>query len=94
MPRDMDTILSKCLEKDPNRRYASAEALAEDLERFLRGEPIHARPAGRIEQAAKWAKRRPTVAGLIAALVVVTILGFALLLLDPFRIMLLRFLQP
>jgi eukaryotic-like serine/threonine-protein kinase len=67
---DLETIALKCLEKDPSRRYDSAGALAEDLERWQRSEPIQARRAGRMERVQKWVKRRPALAamGLVAAI--------------------------
>jgi WD40 repeat protein/tRNA A-37 threonylcarbamoyl transferase component Bud32 len=75
--RDLETVCLKCLEKDPQRRYGSAEALAEDLERWLAGEPIWARRAGTAERAVKWARRRPAVAGLLTAVLLVGGLGVA-----------------
>jgi tetratricopeptide (TPR) repeat protein len=64
LPRDLQTICMKCLEKDPQRRFRSAGALADDLGRFLRSEPIHARPIGPGERVVKWARRRPYQAAL------------------------------
>jgi serine/threonine protein kinase/formylglycine-generating enzyme required for sulfatase activity len=65
VPRDLETICLKCLGKEPARRYASAEELADDLRRFQAGEPVQARPTGRLERAVKWAKRRPALAALL-----------------------------
>ena len=69
LPRDLETICLKCLEKEPRRRYADAEALAEDLRRFLAHEPIVARPVGVGMRTLKWARRRPAAAALIAVIV-------------------------
>ena len=82
IPPDLDTIVETCLQRDPERRYASARALAEDLDRWLNGFPIHARPIGRIERLARWTRRHPTTAVLIATLgTVLTLasLGFLVL---------------
>ena len=67
--RDLSTICLKCLEKDPQRRYSSALGLAEDLERWLKHEPIKARRSGMLTRGQKWVRRKPAIAALIASLV-------------------------
>ncbi len=74
VPRDLEIIGLKCLQKDPARRYASALELADDLRRYLDGRPIHARPTPPSERAIRWARSRPTLAALAVA-VVVAVLG-------------------
>jgi TolB-like protein/lipopolysaccharide biosynthesis regulator YciM len=71
--RDLATICLKCLEKDPQRRYASAFALAEDLERWLKHEPIRARRVGVFTRGKKWVWRNPTIAVLIASLIALAV---------------------
>src|SRR5262249_22786708 len=66
--RDLSTICLKCLEKDPQRRYSSALALAEDLEHWLKHEPIRARPSGIITRGKRWVRRNPTSALLATSL--------------------------
>src|SRR5262249_14168988 len=74
VPRDLETVCLECLQKEPRQRYGSALALADDLRRFLDGEPITARPVTVWERGAKWARRRPAVAALLAV-VAVLLLG-------------------
>ncbi len=77
VPRDLETVCLKCLRKDPNKRYASALALAKDLQRFLKGEPIRARPVSAWSRCLKWARRRPAAAALlgVTTLAVLLLLG-------------------
>ncbi len=75
IPRDLETVVLKAIEKDPRQRYASADALAEDLRRYLADEPIRVRRTQWYERTWRWCRRNPWVAGLIAAVILSLALG-------------------
>src|SRR6266536_2412751 len=84
--RDVSTICLKCLEKDPQRRYSSAQALAEDLEHWLRHEPIQARRTGVVARGKKWLQRNPTVAAVVTlSLALIAAIGVIVWKSDLFR---------
>jgi tRNA A-37 threonylcarbamoyl transferase component Bud32/thiol-disulfide isomerase/thioredoxin len=83
VPADLETVCLKCLQKDPARRYATAAELAEDLRRFLDGEPVRARPMGLAERWLRWARRHPSAAA--AALLAVTTLAALALIVGGWR---------
>ncbi len=75
VPRDLETICLRCLEKDPAKRFPTALALRDELERFLRDEPIHSRPIGRIARIGRWCRRKPIIAALSVTAVTSLVLG-------------------
>lgn len=75
VPRDLATICTKCLERDPNRRYATARELSNDLRRFVNSEPIHARPVSRVEKTLRWMKRNPGMATAAALTAILAVAG-------------------
>jgi WD40 repeat protein/serine/threonine protein kinase len=75
--RDLETVALKCLEKKPEQRYAGAAQVAEELERFVRNEPITARRVGSIESLWRWSRRHRVIAGFSAALLLALVVGFA-----------------
>jgi serine/threonine protein kinase/Tfp pilus assembly protein PilF len=75
VPRDLETICLKCLRKEAGRRYATAQDLSDDLRRFQGGAPVRARPVGATERVIVWCRRKPSLAGLLAALVLVILAG-------------------
>jgi WD40 repeat protein len=77
VPRDLETICLNCLEKEPDKRYATAQALADELGRFLNNEPVHAHPITRAERVWRWCRRKPALASLVVALHLVFALGLA-----------------
>ena len=77
VPADLETVCLKCLEKDPGKRYATAQMLAEELGRFLEGKPVLARPVGRVAKAGRWCRRNPRLASAMGAALLSLLIGLA-----------------
>lgn len=77
VPRDLETVCLKAMAKEPADRYSAAAEFADDLRRFLQGQPVRARPVGPVGRLLRWGRRRPAMAGLSAALLLVAAVGFA-----------------
>jgi tRNA A-37 threonylcarbamoyl transferase component Bud32 len=88
VPRDLETICRKCLEKESGQRYADCQALADDLRRWLEGEPVSVRPPGLAERLLKWGRRNPALAGLVGVtgLLVLLLVGFGVGLFYHFQV--------
>ena len=76
IPRDLETICLKALAKSPGRRYQNAQELADDLRRYVQGDPIQARPVGYAERLVRWCRRYPLAAGLLVAVCLGSVAGF------------------
>jgi serine/threonine protein kinase/tetratricopeptide (TPR) repeat protein len=85
LPRDLEVIVLKCLRKQPEQRFASVAEVADELERFLAGEPIRSRPVSRAERTVKWIRRRPAIAALAAITTVALFTSLGLILWDNHR---------
>jgi hypothetical protein len=86
IPKDLETICLKCLKKDVRKRYSTAQELSDDLQCYLDGRPIKARPINRLERSWRWAKRNPIVASLGTSLAIVLISGSAALTVSALRL--------